>query len=143
MAQFMDLDDGSISIVIRNKDKQEIGAFSFWPTDTGILERYDKVVEALSAIKMPENADDVENGAAAVVEADNLIRKQFNYLLNGNVSEGIFAKCAPLTLTGNGDFYFENVMSGIAGLIEQHMGKRVKDKLAKIKAATAKYGKKK
>ncbi len=67
------------------------------------------------------------------------IGKQFDYLLGYNVSEGLFNKCGPLTIIKNGDFFFENVLEGIGGLIEKITQQRINKKLAKIRNATAKY----
>ncbi|MCD8047114.1 MAG: hypothetical protein LUD80_00725 [Clostridiales bacterium] len=53
----------------------------------------------------------------------------------------MFAKCNPLTLTADGDFYVENVLDGIAGLINSQTSQRVERKKAKIRKATAKYHK--
>jgi hypothetical protein len=42
-------------------------------------------------------------------------------------------------LTANGDFYAENVLTGITNLIEKTMDTRLKAKRAKIAKATEKY----
>ena len=128
------VDTGKTTVPIREKDGELIGELTFNPNDFDILKRYEKVVEALEHFDVPEDAD----GVFAVSDE---IKKQIDFLLNYPTSEGIFAKCNPLTLTENGDFYFENVLDGIASIIEQVTNQRVQKKLEKVRKATVKYHK--
>ncbi len=123
--------------IINIDDKGEIiGQFRFNPTDLDIVKRYEKVVEKMSAITLPEEPDEKD-----ILAVSDEIKDSFDYLLNYKVSDGIFAKCNPLTPITNGDFYFENVMEGIANLIEKTMNQRIEKKRAKIQKATSKYHK--
>lgn len=123
--------------IINIDDKGEtIGQFRFNPTDLDIVKRYEKVVEKMSAITLPEKPDEKD-----ILSVSDEIKDSFDYLLNYKVSDGIFAKCNPLTPITNGDFYFENVMEGIANLIEKTMNQRIEKKRAKIQKATSKYHK--
>ena len=67
------------------------------------------------------------------------IRDQFVDLFNFAVSESIFSKCGPLTPVQYGDFFFEVVLDGIRGIIENVTNERVEKKMKKIRKATAKY----
>lgn len=130
-------DTGAITVpVIDEKDGEIIGKFKFNPNDLDIVKRYEKVAVALGNITVPEDADTEE-----ILKISDEIKKQFDYLLNYNVSAELFAKCNPLTLTANGDFYVENIINGIAGIIEQATDQRLEKKKAKIRKATAKYHK--
>lgn len=129
----LSVDTGSVLINIEDKG-EVIGQFQFNPTDVDIAKRYEKVVDALSAIKIPDDA-----GMEDLFRVSDEIKKQMDYLLNYNVSDGIFAKCNPFSLTAGGDFYFENVLEGIAGLIERTTKQRIEKKYKKIKKATSKY----
>lgn len=131
----LSVDTGSVLIDIDDKG-EIIGQFRFNPNDIDIVKRYEKVAEALEAITVSEDA-----GADEILKVSDEIKVQFDYLLNYSVSSEIFSKCNPLTLTSNGDFYFESVIDGIAGLIERVMNERLKKKKAKISKATAKYHK--
>ena len=123
--------------IINIDDKGEtIGQFRFNPTDLDIVKRYEKVVEKMSAITLPEKPDEKD-----ILSVSDEIKDSFDYLLNYKVSDGIFAKCNPLTPITNGDFYFENVMEGIANLIEKTMNQRIEKKRTKIQKATSKYHK--
>ena len=129
----LDVDTGSVVVEIRDKG-ETIGEFKFNPNDSDIIKRYENVVEGLQSIKIPEN----DNMEAIFVVSDE-IKKQFDYLFNYNVSESVFCKCNPLTLTASGDFYCEEVLEKIANIIEKVTEQRIKKKKAKIQKATAKY----
>ena len=131
----LSVDTGSALINVDDKG-EIIGQFRFNPSDMDIVRRYETVVDALNAITIAEDA-----GADELLKISDEIKKQFDYLLNYNVSEGIFAKCNPFSMTAGGDFYFENVLDGIAGLIEKTTNQRIEKKRKKIEKATAKYHK--
>lgn len=137
MAEVMTLNVDTGAILVDINDKGEIiGRIRFNPNDLDIARRYESVVAALEGIQVPENA-----GMEDILGVTDEIKRQIDYLLNANVSAEVFAKCNPLTLTANGDFYVENVMEGIAGLIEKTTNQRLAKKRAKIQKATAKYHK--
>lgn len=129
----LNVDTGSVEVEIRDKG-EPIGTFKFNPNDMDIVNRYENVIESLQKMEISN-----ENTEEAAFKISNEIKKQFDYLLNYNVSEKIFCKCNPLTLTTNGDFYCEDVLEKIANIIEQVTEQRIKKKKAKIKKATAKY----
>ena len=131
----LSVDTGSVLINVDDKG-EVIGQFRFNPSDLDILRRYESVVDAMNAIVIPEDA-----GADDMLRVSDEIKKQFDFLLNYNVSDGIFAKCNPFSMTAGGDFYFESVLDGIAGLIEKVTNQRIEKKRKKIEKATAKYHK--
>lgn len=131
----LSIDTGSVLINIDDKG-EIVGSFKFNPSDLDIAKRYEKVVSALDAITLSDNPDPDD-----VFAISDELKRQIDYLLNYNVSSEIFAKCNPLTLTEDGDFFVEKVIDGIAGLIEKMMDQRIQKKKAKIKKATAKYHK--
>jgi len=131
----LSVDTGSILIDIDDKG-DIIGQFRFNPNDLDIINRFEKVVEKLESLSIPDDAD-----TDAVFRVADEIKTQMDYLLNYDVSKEIFSKCNPLTLTTSGDFYFENVIEGVAELIEKTTNKRIAKKKAKIQKATAKYHK--
>lgn len=128
----LDVDTGSVIVEIRDKG-ETIGEFKFNPNDADIIKRFESVSVALEKLEIPESSEE------AIFMVSDEIKKQFDYLLNYNVSENIFCKCNPLTLTASGDFYCENVLEKIANIIEHETDQRIKKKKAKIKKATKKY----
>jgi len=130
------VDTGSIEVPVRDKKGLELGSFVFNPLDSNILSRYDKIIDFFNELKFDENMSDDER----ITVYDNLsqdIRKQFDMLFDYNVSEVLFGKCGPLTVTENGDFFYEVVLEGIADLMEKVMKTRVEKKLSRVKKAVA------
>ena len=127
---------GAMTIDVMDEKKKKIGEFDFIPTDMDIVRRCEDVIEYFNKMEIVENATHEE-----ILVISDKIKEQFDYLLNGKVADGIFRQCNPLTVNGKGDFFFESVMEGIAGLIESTMETRINKKLEKIRKATAKYHK--
>lgn len=136
MAQYeLKVDTGAVVIpIIDDKDNEMIGSFKFNPNDLDIVKRYPEVVKRLENINLPEDKD-----TEAVLNVSDEVKELMDYLLNYKVSDEIFAKCNPFTLTSNGMFFVENVMDGIASIIEQVTGERIKRKQKKIAEATKGY----
>lgn len=132
----LSVDTGSVVVEVKNERDEKIGEIEILPTDFEILNRYEKVVEFFNSLEVSENPDEKELNALS-----ESIKEQFDYLFNYSVSECVFSKCGPLTIVSNGDFFFEDVLVKICGLIEKITDRRVKKKMAKVKKATAKYHK--
>lgn len=128
------VDTGAVNVPIRDTDGEMIGCFKFNPNDLDIVKRYPKVVEELETLKMPEDTD-----LEAVIQVSEDVKKLLDYLLNYQVSNEIFAKCNPFTLTSTGTFFVEDVIEGIGNIIEQVTGERIKKKQKKIAEATKDY----
>lgn len=131
------VDTGAITVpVVDEIDGEKIGSFKFNPSDLDIVKRYKEVAENFNSISVSEEPSETE-----VLEVSERLKEQIDYLLNYNVSGELFAKCNPLTPTSSGDFFIENIMSGIAEIIEMATNQRIEKKKAKIRKATAKYHK--
>lgn len=123
--------------IINIDDKGEIiGQFRFNPADLDILKRLPKVIDFLNTLQLPEDPTEEQ-----FFSAEDDVKNQFDYLLNYKVSDQLFSKCGPFSLVTNGDFYCENVLEGISGIIEKVMNQRIERKKAKIQKATTKYHK--
>lgn len=131
----LSVDTGSVLVDIEDKG-EVIGRFRFNPADIDIVKRHKNVVDALNSIKLSDDPTEEE-----IFSVTDEIKKQFDYLLNYNVSDEIFKKANPLTPIKGGGFYCENVLEGISGIIEKTTEERIEDKKAKIQKATSKYHK--
>ena len=129
------VDTGAVTVDVENENGKKIGEFEFVPTDTDIVNRYGSVVEFFNNVSFNEN----ERNEEIVKKFSSQIRDQFDHLFNYPVSDSIFSKCGPLTPVQNGDFFFEVVLDGIRGIIENVTNERVEKKMKKIRKATAKY----
>ncbi len=138
MADVMKLrvETGAIEVEVEDERGETLGSFRFNPADSNILKRYGAVVDFFNAVALDDKASDEEQLRQMNELADG-IAGQFDYLLGYDVSEGLFGKCGPLSVTKNGDFFFEQVLEGVGRLIEQVTKKRLDKKLAKIKKAAA------
>ncbi len=138
MAETMKLrvETGAVNVEVEDERGEKLGAFQFNPADSNILKRYGKVVDFFNAVSFDDKASEEEQLRQVEALADD-IAGQFNYLLGYDVSEGLFGRCGPLTVTKNGDFFFEQALEGVGRLIEQVTKKRLDKKLAKIRKAAA------
>ena len=134
------VETGALTVEVEDERGAVIGAFDFNPADSNILKRYGAVVDFFNAVALEDTADEEQQLRQMEKLADD-IAGQFDYLLGYEVSGGLFGKCGPLTVTKNGDFFFEQVLEGVGSLIESVTKKRLDKKLAKIKKATEKYEK--
>lgn len=142
MAEIMKLtvDTGAITIELVDEKGREIGTFDFNPSDSNIIRRYKEVVEHFGEISQSIR-DAGGLGEEEVGRISDEIAQQIDYLLGYNVSEQVFCRLGALTITGNGDLYFERVLDGIADVIEKITSQRVEKKLARVRKATEKYSK--
>ena len=134
------VETGALTVEVEDERGAVIGQFDFNPADSNILKRYSAVVDFFNGVSFDESLPEEEQIAAMNKLAGD-IAQQFDYLLGYSVSGGLFERCGPLTVTKNGDFFFEQVLQGVGSLIESVTKKRLDKKLAKIKKATEKYDK--
>ena len=129
---------GAIVIDLEDEKGRKLGQFDFIPTDSNILDRYGKVVDFFNSVKFQDEMTGEQCEQEMKKYAQDT-KHQFDFLFDYPVSKEIFSHCGPLTVVANGDFYFETVLDGIAGLIEKVLNQRIQKKLNKIKKATGKY----
>ena len=108
-SQFI-IDDGLHNVVLKNKNGEVFSEFSFNPSDTGLLSRYDSFIEFLESLEIKEDGDT----ASQILEFENSIKEKIDELFNRNVSESIFKTYSPCTIFANGDMFIEVVL--------KHMG---------------------
>ena len=127
------IDDGTKTYEIVNQDDEVLGTFTFNPSDSNIIKRYDAVVEALQAY-----ADEAQGEVLTqdkFNEAQDKITEMMDDLVEGDVKGSFFSICGPLTPMENGNLFVQTVLEGIGAVIEKETKKRMK----KIDAQTAKY----
>lgn len=138
------VDDGSVEVPIRNKQGDQIGVFYFQPTDIGIIDRYNNLVNALDSIVEPLETVNInpdgtadeknEAEAAALHEAEQRLYNACNALFNGNFAEAFFGKMHPFSPV-NGRFYCENALDAVGKFISRQFDREVQ----KVNARVAKY----
>ena len=122
------VDTGAVTVEVEDERGERIGQFQLNPADSNILKRYGAVVDFFNGIK-PE--------IEAMNRLADSVAEQFDFLLGYPVSGELFSRCGPLTVTRSGDFFFEQVLSGVGKLIESVTKKRLDKKMARIRRAVA------
>lgn len=127
------INDGTKTYEIVNQDDEVLGTFTFNPSDSNIIKRYDAVVEALQAY-----ADEAQGAVLTQEkfnEAQDKITAMMDDLVKGDVRGSFFSICGPLTPMENGNLFVQTVLEGIGAVIEHETKQRIK----KIDEKTAKY----
>lgn len=141
------VDDGMRVVPINNKLGQEIGVFYFRPTDIGIIDRYNEVMEKVPDIFKPlENISITPDGTAEdtdemkqLKEAETKLNELCDYLFGGNLSEAFFGKVHPFSPLENGVFYCENALESVGGFISAQFQRSVKSVEKRISRYTHGY----
>lgn len=141
---FIVVDDGSVEVPVRNKHGEEIGVFYFRPTDMGMIDRFnsmvddfDNITEPLESVNIkPDGTVDEKNDAemAAMREAESRLYAACDKLFGGNMSEAFFGKMHPFSPV-NGRFYCENALS----VVGQYISKQFARETKKINTRLEKY----
>ena len=135
------------TVCIKRHDGMVLSEFSFNPSDSNIVARYDDFVDGLNELadkisnyeKENENKSNNEKSKKLLEEIDKEIYFKVDDLLNANVSENIFSVMGPLSPLPSGDYYFVFIIEQIGNKIKNVTGQRVKKIEMKIKKHTAKY----
>lgn len=138
------IDDGSVKVPVKNLHGDEIGVFYFHPTDVGLIERYNQIVDKLDDIVAPlehvainpdgtaEDGNSVD--AATLQEAEKRMFEACDFLFGGNVSSAFFGSMHPFSPVGGG-FYCETVLASVGKFISAQFERETK----KIKSKTERY----
>ena len=137
------VDDGSRRVPITNMSGEEIGAFTFHPTDLGIIERYNRLAEEFDGITEPLEALHIgENGGAdltdpKLVEALGEAEKRLNAAVNelfgsGDAAEAFFGRMHPFSPV-NGEFYATQVLQRVGEFIGGQFDTEIKAMSRKVK----------
>lgn len=123
-------DDGRIKVPVKNLHGDQIGEFYFNPTDAGMPQRYNQMVERMSEIvKTLENSE--QSSLSALETATQELNAEIDKLFAGNASEAFFGDINPFSLC-NGMFYFVNVLNSIGAFIDTQFDTQTKKLNAKI-----------
>lgn len=133
----LDVDTGYETVQIRD-DGEVIGEFKFNPADSNIAMRFDSVAKHFEGIHFDDDLSDAEK-AEQLTKVCGEIKEQFNYLFGGNVADGIFQNCGPLSMTSTGEAYFAYILDKIADLINCVCDERNKQKLERVQEAVGEY----
>lgn len=131
------VDDGLQKFEFKNKNGEVFAEMFFNPSDTSIIERYEKVVDVLNALEMKHGTR--EEVQESLVVLSNTFKEQFDYLLNRDNSDSLFRTYSPITIFANGDYFAEVILENLTKVIEKEYNIRLKKKIKKMEKYTKKY----
>lgn len=129
------IDDGSKTYNIKNKKGERLGQFTFKPSDTNIISRYEEVVEFLNRFAIPDNTDESRK------KAENEIIEKISFLIGADARESFFSIMGAFSVLPSGELFFENVVNAVANVIEREMAVRTKKVQSRVNKYVAKYHK--
>lgn len=142
------IDDGSKRVPITNLHGEEIGVFYFRPTDIGMINRYNEVIQRFDDITGPLqnigiNADGTASSDADMEALNTAEKKLFeacDYMLGGNLSEAFFGSMHPFSPIG-GYFYCETVLEKVGQFISAQFEEETRKINKRLRKYTAGYKK--
>ena len=126
------IDDGS---KVYNKRGEILGKFTFRPSDTNIVNRYEEVVDFFNSFKIPEDTDQ------AIKVAEKEMKDKMSYLIGGDAGEAFFSIMGPFSALASGELFVENVLGAVANVIERELSVRTKRVQRRRNKYVAKYHK--
>ena len=129
------IDDGSKVYNIKNKRGEILGKFTFRPSDTNIVNRYEEVVDFFNSFKIPEDTDQ------AIKVAEKEMKDKMSYLIGGDAGEAFFSIMGPFSALASGELFVENVLGAVANVIERELSVRTKRVQRRRNKYVAKYHK--
>ena len=142
------IDDGSVEVTVRNKNGDEIGRFSFQPTDLGIIERFNKLATDFESITAPlEKLDIASDGTvdsedegqlSALHEAEKKLFAACDSLFQSPVSTAFFSKTHPFSPIG-GRFFCETVLEALGKFVSAQFEREVKQINSRVGKYTKDY----
>ena len=141
MAMNITVDDGSRRVPILNTEGEEIGVFTFRPTDIGIIERFNRLAEHFNEIVAPletvplDDSFDLTDPALvdALSEAERRLGEAVNALFGSDgAAEAFFGRMHPFSPV-NGEFYATQVLQKVGAFIGQQFDTETKAMSKKAK----------
>ena len=128
------VDDGSRRVPIQNTRGEEIGSFTFHPTDIGIIDRYNGLAGVFDDITAPlesvEMTDETNLSDPALLEALAEAKKRLYSAVNAlfgseDAAEAFFGSMHPFSPV-NGEFYATQVLQQVGAFISDQFSAEVK-----------------
>lgn len=140
------VDDGSITVPIKNTIGEAVGEFKFRPADFNIVNRYNEISEKFADVIKPlAEANITANGEGAdessikiLNEVEENLFDLVDYLFDGNAAEAFFGKMHAFSPV-DGKFYCENVLNAVGEFISRKFDAEIKKMNARIDKYTHGY----
>lgn len=140
------VDDGSITVPIKNTNGDVIGEFKFRPTDFNIVKRYNKVANEFEEVVKPlidanidaSGAGKDEESIRILNEAESKLFELVDYMFDGNMAEAFFGKMHAFSPVG-GKFYCENALNAVGQFISRKFDAEIKQISTRVEKYTHGY----
>ncbi len=144
------INDGSVRVPIENMYGEELGAFTFRPTDIDIVKRYNESADKFASVVEPLDkaginpdgtADEsIEGSLEAIGEAEARLYELCNYIFGGDMAGAFFGKMNPFSPV-DGRFYCEVAIEYLGNFITAQFDAETKKVSARVKEYTDGYKK--
>lgn len=122
------IEDGSKTYAIRNKQGKALAEFTFRPSDTNIITRYEEVKEFFNKLdEVDEKAD--------IKEYEQRFIEQMDYLVGTETGNTFFSIMGPFSPMPDGTLFCEICLNAVVDVINSEMDTR----LEKTKSHMNKY----
>lgn len=125
------IDDGSKVYNIKNKQGKILSQFSFRPTDTNIVDRYEEVQKFFNEFSFPEEMD--------IKEVENIFTDKMNYLVGSEMGDAFFSIMGPFSPMPGGRIFLEVCLESVIKVIEKEMNVHIKKGQSRVSKYTQKY----
>lgn len=132
------IDDGSRVYNIKNKRGKVLGQFPFSPSDIGIVDRYKHTIQVFDEL---QNSISDKPEESAITEMSNKMKEEIDFLFNADVSGTFFKITGPFSILDSGEFFVENVIKAVQGVIEKETGTRLEKTKSRANKYTERYHK--
>ena len=140
------VDDGSITVPIKNNNGEKIGEFKFRPTDFNIVSRYNEVADKFADVVKPlvdanigvNGEGEDEESIKVLNEVEQRLFDLVDYMFDGNMAEAFFGKMHAFSPVG-GKFYCENALNAVGQFISRKFDTEIKQISARVNKYTHGY----
>ena len=128
MANKITIDDGSKAYEIENKQGEVLATFVFRPSDTNILDRYEKVKDFFDKFETADKEPDIKEYEKKLIE-------QMDYLTGADTGNTFFSIMGPFSPMPDGSLFCETCLNAVVDIINKELDIR----LEKTKSHMDKY----
>lgn len=85
-------------------------------------------------------AEEIEKTIAITKDIDSFIKNKVDYIFGYDVSAVVFGAASSVSVTRNGDYYFDSFLNSVLPLVEREYGIRLKATNERVKKYTDRKG---
>lgn len=121
------------------------GYIEIHPGDIELPKRLQKAERAISEYASTKlrkiNTKNIDETFEILEATDNFIKEQINYIFGYDISSIIFGSSSSISITIDGEYYFECFLNAIIPILEKEYKQRIKKLDLRVKSYTNQKGK--